>query len=77
LLLSACVAWGGSDPAGPPVRQSGSKAGRARHKRGNRYIGAVTARQVSHHVGKIGALGHEVALTRRPDPDPGDDTRAA
>ena len=27
-------------------------------------------RQVSHHVGKLGALGFEVTLCRRPEPDP-------
>jgi len=135
------ASWAGRTPLD---RQSGSKAGRARHKHGNRYIGAVTgetavaagrtqtregaryrrlsrrrgkakaqvalgntqmrelhvllsspgmryrdlgwdyyerervtARQVSHHVGKLGALGYEVTLTRRPDPDPDQDTRAA
>jgi transposase len=135
------ASWAGRTPLD---RQSGSKAGRARHKHGNRYIGAVTgetavaagrtqtregaryrrlsrrrgkakaqvalgntqmrelhvllsspgmryrdlgwdyyerervtARQVSHHVGKLGALGYEVTLTRRPDPDPDEDTRAA
>lgn len=36
-----------------------------------------TARQVSHHVGKLGALGYEVTLTRRPDPGPDEDTQAA
>ena len=28
-----------------------------------------TARQVSHHVGKLGSLGYEVTLSRRPEPD--------
>ena len=135
------ASWAGRTPLD---RQSGSKAGRARHKHGNRYIGAVTgetaaaagrtqtregaryrrlsrrrgkakaqvalgntqmrvyhvllsspgmryedlgcdyyehqrvtARQVSHHVGKLGALGYEVTLTRRPDPDPDEATQAA
>ena len=27
-------------------------------------------RQISHHVGKLGALGFEVTLCRRPEPDP-------
>lgn len=135
------ASWAGRTPLD---RQSGGKAGRARHKRGNRYIGAVTgetavaagrtqtregaryrrlsrrrgkakaqvalgntqmrelhvllsnpgmryqdlgwdyyereratARQVSHHVGKLGALGYDVTLTRRPDPGPDEDTQAA
>jgi transposase len=135
------ASWAGRTPLD---RQSGARAGRARHKHGNRYIGAVTgetaiaagktqtregaryrrlsrrrgkakaqvalgntqmrelhvllsnpgmryqdlgydyyeqqratARQVSHHVGKLGALGYEVTLTRRPDPGPDEDTRAA
>jgi transposase len=36
-------------------------------------------RQVSHHVGKLGALGFEVTLCRRPDPEPGgpEQTKAA
>ena len=29
-------------------------------------------RQISHHVGKLGALGFEVTLCRRPEPDPGE-----
>ena len=135
------ASWAGRTPLD---RQSGGKAGRARHKHGNRYIGAVTgetaiaagrtqtregaryrrlsrrrgkakaqvalgntqmrelhvllsnpgmryhdlgydyyeqqratARQVSHHVGKLGALGYDVTLTKRPDPDPREDTQAA
>jgi transposase len=37
-----------------------------------------TARQVSHHVGKLASLGYEVTLTRPPQPDgPGEDTQAA
>jgi transposase len=135
------ASWAGRTPLD---RQSGARAGRARHKHGNRYTGAVTgetaiaagktqtregaryrrlsrrrgkakaqvalgntqmrelhvllsnpgmryqdlgydyyeqqratARQVSHHVGKLGALGYEVTLTRRPDPGPDEDTRAA
>ena len=35
------------------------------------------ARQVSHHVGKLGSLGYEVTLARRPDPDGTADTQAA
>jgi transposase len=130
------ASWAGRTPLD---RQSGTRAGRARHKRGNRYIGAVTgetavtagktqtregaryrrlsrkrgkgkaqvatgntqmrvlhallstpgaryqdlghdyyeherntARQLSHHVGKIASLGYEVTLCRRTDPgDPG------
>lgn len=31
---------------------------------------ASTHRQVAHHVGKLGDLGFEVTLSRRPDPDP-------
>jgi hypothetical protein len=27
-------------------------------------------RQISHHVGKLGALGFEVTLCRRPEPHP-------
>jgi transposase len=36
-------------------------------------------RQISHHVGKLGALGFEVTLCRRPEPDPDETgtTRAA
>jgi transposase len=133
------ASWAGRTPLD---RQSGGKAGRARHKHGNRYIGAVTgetavaagrtqtregaryrrlsrkrgkakaqvalgntqmrelhvllsnpgmryqdlgwnyyerervtARQVSHHVGKLAGLGYQVTLTRRPGPD--EDTQAA
>jgi transposase len=29
-------------------------------------------RQISHHVGKLGALGFDVTLCRRPEPDPDD-----
>ena len=36
-----------------------------------------TARQVSHHVGKLGALGYEVTLCRRPEPDGTAGTQAA
>ena len=36
-----------------------------------------TARQVSHHVGKLGALGYEVTLCRRPEPDGTGGTQAA
>jgi transposase len=135
------ASWAGRTPLD---RQSGARKGKARAKKGNRYIGAVTgqtavaagrtqtregaryrrlarkrgkakaqvalgntqmreyhvllsnpgmryhdlgfdyyererntARQVSHHVGKLGALGYEVTLTRRPGPDPDEDTRAA
>jgi transposase len=125
----------------PLERQSGKRAGQARHKKGNRYVAAVVgetsvaagktgtregarhrrlvrrrgknkavvatgntqlrvlhvllsnpgmryqdlgadyyerqrevARQVRHHVGKLGALGYEVTLCRLPatDPDPGE-----
>jgi hypothetical protein len=28
------------------------------------------SRQISHHVGKLGALGFEVTLCRLPEPDP-------
>jgi transposase len=133
------ASWAGRTPLD---RQSGARAGRARHKRGNRYIGAVTgetavtagktqtregaryrrlsrkrgkgkaqvavgntqmrvlhallstpgaryqdlghdyyeherstARQLSHHVGKIAALGYEVTLARLPGD--GGDTQAA
>ena len=126
------ASWAGRTPLD---RQSGKRAGRARHKRGNRYIGAVTgetavaagktqtregarhrrlvrrrgkakacvaagntqmrvyhvllsnpgmrytdlgydyyererqtARQVSHHVGKLASLGYEVTVCKRPDP---------
>ena len=136
------ASWAGRVPLD---RQSGARQGRARHKRGNRYIGAVTgetavtagktqtregaryrrlartrgkakaqvavgntqmrvchallsspgsryhdlgydyyerergtARQVSHHVGKLSGLGYEVTLCRRPEPDePGEDSQAA
>ena len=33
------VSWGGKPPAGQPVRQA---PGRARHKKGNKYLAAVT-----------------------------------
>jgi transposase len=36
-----------------------------------------TARQVSHHVGKLGALGYEVTLCRRPEPHGPGDAQAA
>ena len=135
------ASWAGRTPLD---KQSGKRAGPARRKHGNRYIGAVTgetsaaagktqtregaryrrlsrkrgkakanvalgntqmrvlhvllsnpgtgyrdlgpdyydhdrntARQVSHHVGKLGALGYEVTLCRRPDPDEPADTQAA
>ena len=131
------ASWAGRTPLDS---QSGSRAGRARHKHGNRYIGAVTgetavaagrtqtregarhrrlarrrgkakacvatgntqmrvfhkllsnpgmryadlgwdyyepdrhtARQVSHHVGKLASLGYQVTLSKRPDPAPGQD----
>jgi transposase len=35
-----------------------------------------TARQVSHHVGKLGALGYEVTLCRRPGPEGTEGTQA-
>jgi hypothetical protein len=35
------------------------------------------ARQVSHHVGKLGSLGYEVTLARRPQQDETGDTQAA
>jgi transposase len=34
-------------------------------------------RQISHHVGKLGALGFEVTLCRIPDPDPAGQAPAA
>ena len=132
------ASWAGRVPLD---RQSGQRAGRARHKPGNRYISAVTgetavaagrtqtregaryrriarragpakasvalgntqmrvyhvllsnpgmryqdlgpdyydqqrqtARQVSHHVGKLASLGYEVTLARLPEPgSPADD----
>ena len=135
------ASWAGRTPLD---RQSGSRAGKARRKHGNRYIGAVTgetavaagrtqtregaryrriarragpakacvalgntqmrvyhallstpgaryqdlgpdyydqqratARQVSHHVGKLTTLGYEVTLCRIPEPDePGEGTKA-
>jgi transposase len=140
-LRTILASWAGRTPLD---RQSGNRAGRARHKHGNRYIGAVTgetsaaagktqtregaryrrlsrkrgkakanvalgntqmrvyhvllsnpgmryedlgydyyererniARQVSHHVGKLGSLGYEVTLARRPEPDGTGDTQAA
>jgi transposase len=132
------ASWCGRTPL---ERQSGKRAGQARHKKGNKYVAAVTgetavaagktdtregarhrrlvrrrgknkavvatgntqlrvlhvllsnpgtryqdlgadyyerqrevARQVRHHVGKLGALGYEVTLCHLPatDPDPGE-----
>jgi transposase len=40
------------------------------------YYARNTARQVSHHVAKLSALGYEVTLCR-PEPDPAADTQAA
>jgi transposase len=135
------ASWAGRTPVD---RQSGSRQGKARAKKGNRYLGAVTgqtavaagktqtregarhrrlvrkrgkakacvatgntqmrvyhkllsnpgmryedlgwdyyererntARQVSHHVGKLAGLGYEVTLAKLPDPDPGAGTQAA
>ena len=129
------ASWAGRTPLDS---QSGSRAGRARHRHGNRYVAAVTgetavaagktqtregarhrrisrrrgrakaivatgntqmrvyhkllsspgtryedlgwdyyererntARQVSHHIGKLASLGYEVTLCKLPDPDPG------
>jgi transposase len=126
--------WAGKTPLD---NQSGKRAGRAKSKKGNRYLAAITGetaaavsktqtregaryrrlarrrgkakalvatgntqlkvyhkllsnpgmryedlgadyyerqrdirRQISHHVGKLGALGFEVTLCRHPDPDP-------
>ena len=126
--------WAGKTPLD---NQSGKRAGRAKSKKGNRYLAAITGetaaavsktqtregaryrrlarrrgkakalvatgntqlkvyhkllsnpgmryqdlgadyyerqrdirRQISHHVGKLGALGFEVTLCRRPEPDP-------
>jgi transposase len=137
------ASWCGRTPL---ERQSGKRAGQARHKKGNRYVAAVVgetsvaagktdtregarhrrlsrrrgknkavvatgntqlrvfhvllshpgmryedlgadyyerqreaARQVSHHVGKLSALGYEVTLARKPEPGPaaeGDTTAA-
>jgi transposase len=128
------ASWAGRAPLD---KQSGARAGRARHRHGNRYIGAVTgetavaagktqtregarhrrlvrrrgkakacvatgntqmrvfhkllsnpgmryedlgwdyyererstARQLSHHVGALGAMGYEVTLCRKPAPAP-------
>ena len=36
-----------------------------------------TARQVSHHIGKLAALGYEVTLARLPGDSDGDGTQAA
>jgi transposase len=127
------ASWAGRTPLD---KQSGKRAGPARHKHGNRYLGAITgetavaagktqtregarhrrlsrkrgkakacvatgntqmrvyhallsrpgsryqdlgpdyyerqrdtARQVSHHVGKLGSLGYEVTLCKLPQPD--------
>ena len=137
------ASWAGRTPLDS---QSGSRAGRARHRHGNRYVAAVTgetavaagktqtregarhrrlvrrrgkakacvatgntqmrvyhvllsnpgmryedlgwdyyererntARQVSHHIGKLAGLGYEVTLCKLPDPDPGpaEDTPAS
>jgi transposase len=135
------ASWAGRTPVD---RQSGARTGKAKAKKGNRYIGAVTgetavtagktqtregaryrrlsrrrgkakarvavgntqmrvyhvllshpgmryqdlgwdyyererdtARQVSHHVGKLAALGYEVTLARLPDDSDGEDTQAA
>ena len=137
------ASWAGRTPVD---RQSGSRTGKAKAKKGNRYLGAVTgqtavaagktqtregaryrrlsrkrgkakaqvalgntqmrvyhvllsnpgmqyedlgwdyyererntARQVAHHVGKLGSLGYEVTLCKRPGPGsgPGEDTQAA
>lgn len=129
------ASWCGRTPL---ERQSGKRAGQARHKKGNRYVAAVagetavaagktdtregaryrrlsrrrgkskavvatgntqlrvlhvllsnpgmryedlgadyyerrreTARQVAHHVGKLGALGYQVTLSRLPDEEGG------
>jgi transposase len=125
--------WAGKTPLD---NQSGKRTGRAKSKKGNRYLAAITGetaaavsktqtregaryrrlarrrgkakalvatgntqlkasqlladpgmryqdlgadyyerqrdirRQISHHVGKLGALGFEVTLCRRPEPDP-------
>jgi len=134
------ASWAGRTPLD---HQSGKRAGRARHKKGNRYLAAVTGetavaagktatregaryrqlarrrgkakacvavgntqlkvyhallstpgmryqdlgvdyydrqrdirRQISHHVGKLGALGFEVTLCRIPDPAPEGDQAA-
>jgi transposase len=131
------ASWAGRTPVD---RQSGARQGKAKAKKGNRYIGAVTgetalaagktqtregaryrrlarrrgkakaqvavgntqmrayhvllsnpgtryqdlghdyyererdtARQVSHHVGRLGALGYEVTLARLPEPGAGED----
>jgi transposase len=128
------ASWAGRTPLD---QQSGKRAGRARHKHGNRYLGAALgetavaagktqtregarhrrlarkrgknkacvatgntqlkvfhallsnpgtryqdlgadwyddarqhARQVSHHVGVLGAMGYEVTLCRKPQPEP-------
>jgi transposase len=128
------ASWAGRTPLD---KQSGARAGHARHRHGNRYIGAVTgetavaagktqtregarhrrlvrrrgkakacvatgntqmrvfhkllsnpgmryedlgwdyyererstARQLSHHVGALGAMGYEVTLCRKPAPGP-------
>jgi transposase len=133
------ASWAGRTPLDS---QSGKRAGHARHRHGNRYIGAVTgetavaagktrtregarhrrlarrrgkkkaivaagntqmrvyhkllsdpgtryedpgwdyyererntARQVSHHIGKLASLGFEVTLCKLPDPGPGEDTQ--
>jgi len=135
------ASWAGRTPAG---RQSGARTGKAKAKKGNRYVGAVTgetavsagktqtregaryrrlsrrrgkakaqvavgntqmrvyhvllshpgmryqdlgwdyyererntARQVSHHIGKLAALGYEVTLARLPGNGDGEDTQAA
>jgi len=135
------ASWAGRTPVD---RQSGARTGKAKAKKGNRYIGAVTgetavsagktqtregaryrrlsrrrgkakarvavgntqmrvyhvllshpgmryqdlgwdyyererdaARQVSHHVGKLAALGYEVTLARLPGDSDGEDTQAA
>ena len=38
---------------------------------------ARARRKIARHVGKLGALGFEVTLCRRPDPDRSDTTQAA
>ena len=135
------ASWAGRTPLD---NQSGSRKGKAKSKKGNRYLGAVLgetavsagktqtregaryrrlarrrgkanalvalgntqlkvyhkllsnpgtryqdlgpdyyerrreiSRQISHHVGKLGALGYEVTLCRRPDPDGTEGPQAA
>jgi transposase len=71
----ACVAAGNTQMR--VCRKLLSSPGTRHDDLGPDYYERNTARQVSHHVARLTALGYQVTLCRRPEPDPAAGTQTA